>query len=293
MTSRREITKRRKSVQNIRKITKTMEMIAAARMSRALARALAARPFAEQLRNIVTVLAQSGQTAEQPLLRRNDESRRVILLVLTSNRGLCGGYNSAVLRLAHHQADALLAEGLDLELRASGRKGIHAFSFTGRPPQARYTQFDDKVSFAQVAALADEFIDLYQRRAIRLVRIVHTRYISSAQHGPQTLDLLPLEPPPSDGPTHGPSLAAGQYLFSPHPDQLLTELLPATVRSSLFHCFLDAALTEQIARRAAMKAATENADQMIDTLTRLGNRARQSQITSELLDIMGGAEALT
>ncbi|MFC1781970.1 ATP synthase F1 subunit gamma [Planctomycetota bacterium] len=298
MATTREIVKRRKSVSNIRKITKTMEMIATARFKKAHDRAVGARPYTEKITQLVATLAAGAQdaddqTAKHPLLRLNTKSHCTVLLVLTSNRGLCGGYNSSVIRLALQQIQALTDDGQQLDLRISGKKGLAALTYKGHIPSGSYTDFDDKTTYAAVEELADEFINLYTKEEIDAVQVVYTRFVSSARHYADLLNLLPLSGlGAEETEQEAPKTDISFYDFYPSVDKILEDLIPTMVRTRLFQCFTEAIVSEQVARMNAMKAATDNAEQMIEALTRQYNRARQSQITGELLDILGGAEAL-
>ena len=295
MATTREIVKRRKSVTNIHKITKTMEMIATARFKKAFDRAVGAKPYTQKISELVGALAGGDEMVEHPLLHVNEGSRRTVVLVLTSNRGLCGGYNSNINRLALQHIEELQESGQEIDLRVSGKKGQQALKYKKHPANVGYTHFDDKTTYAMVEELANEFIDLYTRREIDAVQVVYTRFISTARHAAEVLNLLPLsgleeeKKPPKEG-----GLETGIEFFEFYPSaiEILQELIPTTVRTRLFQCFTDAIVSEQVARMSAMKAATDNAEQMIEALTRQYNRARQSQITGELLDILGGAEAI-
>jgi len=293
MATTREIVKRRRSVANIRKITKTMEMIATAKFRRALNRAVGAKPYTEKIVELVFTLTAASEQAVHPLLGENTESNRVVLLVLTSNRGLCGGYNGNIIRQANLQIQEFKDNKTELDLWVSGKKGISALRYVGHEISHRYTDFDDKITIAQVEELADELMDLYRNKQIDGVRVVFMRFISSARHYAAVLNLLPvrsLTEEETDEET--PDIRIADYLFSPTAEEILDELIPITVQTELYQCFMDAVVSEQVARMRAMKAATDNAQKMIQGLTQQYNRARQSQITGELLDIMGGAEAL-
>ncbi len=295
MATTREIVKRRRSVANIRKITKTMEMIATAKFRRAMNRAVGSKPYTEKIAELVSTLRAGAGTVIHPLMEEHTESSRVVLLVLTSNRGLCGGYNGNIIRLANQQIQQLTHSHstMDIDLRVSGKKGISALRYAGHEIYHSYTEFDDKITFAQVEEFADELIDLYGHKQIDGVRVVFTRFISSARHYADVLDLLPIRAPaPEEIDEEMSDFNIEEYLFSPTMEEILSELVPVAVKTELFQCFMDAVVSEQVARMSAMKAATDNAQQMIQALTRQYNRARQTQITGELLDIIGGAEAL-
>ena len=293
MAKSREIIKRRKSVANIRKITKTMEMIATAKFKKVHDRAVGAKPYTQTLGRLVATLADDRNQMTHPLLQENQQTGRVLLLILTSNRGLCGGYNGNIFRLATEQLEKLQRESLEVELRVSGKKGVSYFKFRGIKTDAAYTHFADKTAYADIEPLANEFIKLYTDRRFGSIRIIYTKFASAARHYPEVLTLLPLgELHPASPYEEKIPFSQPDYLFSPSAQEILDQLIPTTVRATLFQCFLDAIVSEQIARMRAMKGATDNAQKMIEALTRQYNRARQTQITGELLDIVGGAEAL-
>ena len=292
MANTREIIKRRKSVANIGKITDTMEMIATWRFKKAHIRSVGAKPYTDAITRLVATLAAGDGKIVHPLLEKNDVSNKTLILVLTGNRGLCGGYNTSVLQEADRRIAEIQKQDGEIELRASGKKAIQYFKFIGQRVSAAYTEFDVKTTYAAVEALADELMDMYHKKQIDAVQVVYTRFISTAKFGPEVLDLLPLAALTDllDKTPYGTFVE--DYIFSPEPEEILQELIPTTVRTRLYQCFTDAIVSEQIARMRSMKAAADNAEQMISKLTRQYNRARQSQITSELLDIMGGVNAL-
>ncbi len=289
MAKPRVIVKRRKSVRNIRKITRTMQLIATARFQAAFNRAVATRPYTERLAELVANIssAMEGEVAH-PLMKAREGAKRDALLVITSNRGLCGSYNTSVLRRAIVQ----LTENPDSDVYMVGKKGINYFRFLQREMVERITDFGDTPRFSQVEPLANTFMDRFTKGELASVHVCSMRFHSVSRQSPDVIRLLPLAPAPQAVGTKVAKQAEVQYEFSPDPKELLAELLPATVRIRLFQCFTDAAVSEQVARMVAMKAATDAAGDMITALTRQYNRARQSQITMELLDIVGGANAL-
>ena len=293
MANAKTIVKRRKAVTNIEKITRTMQLIATAKFQKALNRATATQPYTEKLTELVAQLSAQVTDVNHPLLRSEPVSGRSGVLVLTSNRGLCGGYNGRLLEagLNHLRASE---KDLEIELDVSGKKGISYFRFVGREIRKSYTHLEDKVRFDEVEVLADEFIDRFAREELDSVYVVYMNFQSVARQVPTVIELLPMQAQAEES-AGGPAGGEGgvQYDFSPDPEALLAELLPAAVRTRLFQCFTDAAVSEQIARMVAMKAATDAASDMIKILTRTYNRARQTQITMELLDIIGGSEAVS
>jgi len=289
MAKARAILKRRKAVENIRKITRTMQLVATARFQGAFKRAVGARPYTEGIMQLARQLAE-GVELEHPLLRPNTESKESVLIVLTSNRGLCGGYNGAVLRSAMAHIREREAAGEKISLHVCGKKGIGYFRFLNRPLGSAHTVFEDKPKFAEVEAIAQAMMAAYERREVSSVYVTYTRFGSMSRQAAETIRLLPLEKP-EGGVERGPGYMP-LYKFSPPAEELLGRLLPQTVKVRLYQCFIDAAVSEQVARMVAMKAATDAAGSMIKQLTQRYNRARQTQITLELLDIVGGANAL-
>lgn len=280
---------------NIKKITRTMQLIATAKFQKAMHRATATQPYTEKLTELVTHLSRQVTEVDHPLLRNEPVSGRSAVLVLTSNRGLCGGYNGRLLEAGLNRLRES-EKNLEMELDVSGKKGINYFRFLGREIRKSYTHLEDKVRFEEVEVLADEFIDRFSRQELDSVSVVYMKFQSVARQVPTVIELLPMQAQTdtdADADESAGGEAGVQYDFSPDPEALLAELLPASVRTRLFQCFTDAAVSEQIARMVAMKAATDAASDMIKILTRTYNRARQTQITMELLDIIGGSEAVS
>ena len=294
MAKARALDRRRKSVRNIRKITRTMELIATARFKKAMDRSVAARDYTKQLAKILENIAGAGATVAHPLLEVRPTKRSAVL-VLTGNRGLCGGYNSNIVR----QAVALLGQWRSVQVgthvTVSGKRGISALKFRGIDIAERYTTFEDKPDFAAVAPIGQAYLQAYAAGEIDRLDVVYTRFHSIAKQEATTEMLLPLKPPETAGGAgagKAEDLASNDYDFYPSAESILEEILPASFLSRLFKCFLDAAVSEQVARMVAMKAATENAGGLIKNLSRQYNRARQSQITGEIMEILGGVEAL-
>jgi F-type H+-transporting ATPase subunit gamma len=291
MAKARALDRRRRSVRNIRKITRTMELIATARFKKAMDRSVAARDYTRQLAKIMGNIATAGASVAHPLLVVRP-TQRAAVLVLTGNRGLCGGYNSNVVR----QSVALLgqwrSERVATDVAVSGKRGISALRFRGVDIGRTYTTFEDKPEFAAVAPIGQAYLDAYASGAIDRLDVVYTRFHGIAKQEATAEMLLPLSAPEA---AHAPAkveLASDAYDFYPSAESILEEILPASFLSRLFKCFLDAAVSEQVARMVAMKAATENAGGLIKSLSRQYNRARQSQITGEIMEILGGVEAL-
>ena len=303
MAAPRAIVKRRKTVRNIRKITRTMQLIATARFQAAYNRATAAAPYTEKLAELARDLAEASGELEHELMRTEPVAGRDELLVITSNRGLCGGYNSHVLRQAIGYLDERKAAGGAVDVRMVGKKGANYFRFLKRPVAEHLTGISETPRFEEVDAIANGLISRFVAGEIDSARVAYMRFLSVGQQRAEVVQLLPLEPgdekdaDAGDADAHQPAHGAGrgpqiEYEYSPPPAELLAELLPATVRIRLFQAFNEAVVSEHTARMVAMKAATDAAGDMIKNLTRQYNRARQTQITMELLDIVGGANAL-
>ncbi len=289
MAKSRKIIKRRKSVGNIRKITKTMEMIATARFKRTYDRAMSSRVYHDELCGLFRRL-RGDELLNHPLLREQPDHDRALLFVITSNQGYCGGYNGSILRLAVKTHAQLKDQGKETVIHVSGKKGIQYYKFLGKTIDEGYTQFDDKTRFAEVASLADRLMELYTSSAVGSIQVVAMRYELGSRYRPKVQNLLPVMDEINDESDEGVGLDC--YLAEPGVEEIVDELAPMVVRTKLYRCFLDAAVSEQMTRMAAMKAATDNADKLIKKLKQQYNRARQTQITNELLDIMGGVEAL-
>lgn len=295
MAKARAIVKRRKAVRNIRKITKTMQMIATAKFQKSLKRATGTKPYTQKVRELVAELAATVGNVEHPLLRRPegaDRARKIALVVLTSNRGLAGAYNGNVLRTAAHFAHEQEAAGNSVELYVGGKKGVTYFNFRRRPITKRL-DVSDTPRFDEVEPLTKQFIQQFTEGTIDAVYVAYMNFVSAGVQRPDVTQLLPLASIQAGG--QGGEKAKHEtavYEFSPDPQSLLDELLPLTVSSAMFQAFLDATTSEHVARMVAMKSATDNADKMAKALTMQYNRARQSQITTELAEIMGGVEAM-
>ncbi len=298
MANRRVLVKRRKSVRNIKKITRTMQLIATARFQAAFNRAVATKPYAEKLAELVGDLSRAAANIEHPLLKTHDEVPRSALVVLTSARGLAGGYNANILRSAIQHLEAEEKRNVQVDVTMVGKKGIGYFKFLKRDVAQARTDIGEKPRFEQVEPLANELIARFTRGEIASAHVAYMRFISAGQQRPEVVQLLPLVGALKKDESEASATSATpgktiEYEFSPSPKELLDELLPAVVRIRLFQAFTDAAVSEQVARMVAMKAATDAAGDMIKSLTREYNRARQTQITMELLDIVGGANALS
>jgi F-type H+-transporting ATPase subunit gamma len=290
MAKARAIIKRRRAVQNIRKITHTMQLIATARYQKCLQHAAASKPYADKITEIVETLS-SSEAAEHPLLRANEGAQRSILLTVASNRGLCGAYNASVLRVAIEHKRQLAEQGITPDMEMIGKKGASYLRFLGVKLAARITDIEDEISFSRAAEMAERYMRAYVAGAVARVDIAYTQYHSVGVQRPTVTQLLPIEPP-RRAEQEEQRRRRREFEFSPPPVILLGRLIPQTVRIRLRQYVSEALLSEQVARMVAMKAATDAGGDMIKYLTRQYNRARQTQVTLELADIVGGSEAV-
>jgi F-type H+-transporting ATPase subunit gamma len=299
MAKARAIVKRRKSVQNIRKITRTMELIATARFKKAFDRATEADAYTRKIAELVADLGTTDIEDAHPLLEVREPVKNEILLVLTSNRGLAGGYNGNVLRVATRAFADAQVEGVNVSTEVAGKRGISYLKFRGFTLDASFTNSEDRPQFDEVDLLAERYIKKYIAGEIDKLEVAYTKFVSASRQIAVVETLLPMtrvgeaanSVHQSKGAEEAPKKAVS-YEFLPDAQSILQEIVPVSFKVRLFKCFLDAAVSEQIARMIAMRGATENADEMVKSLTMLYNRARQAQITRELAEIIGGAAAL-
>lgn len=292
MANRRVLVKRRSAVRNIRKITRTMQLIATARFQAAYKRLAASTPFTDKLSQLVKDLARAAKGLEHPLMRQADEDLPVDLWVLTSNRGMCGAYNGNILRTAGDFLQGLIDQGQPYNLRIVGNKGVAYMRFAGHEMTEAIGDFPDIPRFEDVDPFATATMDRFLKGEIGAAYFAYMKFFSAGRQAPVVERLLPLSQEIAAGADDDSSEEELQYELSPEPRDLLDELLPMSVRVQLFRYFNDAVVSEQMARQVAMKAATDSAEEMIKLLTQQYNRARQTAITMELLDIVGGANAL-
>lgn len=287
MGKTREIKKRIKAVGNIRRITNTMRMIATSKFSRAQQKAVATKPFTEGVFDLVRQIAATAGGITHPLIVGNGGKGKKLTLVVTSDRGLCGPYNGAVLRtaMAHFRADAAAKGG---EIEIAGRKGA-AFMKFNSVAVSRALAIGDKPEYRDIEKIAQGYMDRFISGELASVHVVYMRFITAGRQKPEVMQLLPLQPPAAEGKEKSVSV---EYEFSPPAEQLLGALIPAAVKAMLMQAINDAIVSEHIARMIAMKSATDNAGKMGKRLTRQFNRARQAQITTELTEIISGAAAL-
>ena len=293
MANARALDRRRRSVRNIRKITRTMELIATARFKKAMDRSVAARDYTQQLAKILKNIAAVGEDLSHPLLESRPTQRSAVL-VLTGNRGLCGGYNSNAVKQAMGLLSQWSRSDTETHVTVSGKRGINALKFRGITIDEEHLHFEDKPAFNEVSPIGTSCLNAYIQDDIDRLDVVSTRFVNIAKQEAIVETLLPLQPAVDEenAAPHSGNLASEEYDFYPSAESILEEIIPASFQSRLFKCFLDSAVSEQVARMVAMKGATENASGIISDLSRRYNRARQTQITGEIMEILGGVEAL-
>lgn len=296
MANARALDKRRKSIRNIKKITRTMELIATAKFKKAMDRAMAATAYTKRITQVVADLASSGLEVSHPLLEPRGDANNITFLVLTANRGLCGGYNGNVIRQSIRKLESMKSSAQNLGIEVSGKRGISGFKFRKVSIDQAYVQFDDQPKFDEVEKIANSYLEAYAAGRLDRLEVSYTKFVSASKQEAVIETLLPLgslDTGESDAPPKKEAAGESLYEFLPTASSIVEEVVPMSFKVRLFKCFLDAAVCEQIARMVAMKSATENADEMIRHLSMTYNRARQSQITSEIMEIIGGVEALS
>lgn len=298
MAGAKIIKKRIASVKNTRKITRTMEMVATAKSKKLVDRVKAAQPYALKLQDIMRSVSDVGDRIDSPYLRTEEHPHSVAILIVTANRGLCGGYNSNVLKLARAQIQILESEGKRVDVYAIGKKAISYLRFVKIPVKQTWTNFDDNFSYEQVNELAEQFMASFRNRQYDLIKVISTIYYSAGSQRPGVTQLLPigLAGAISDKETKpaadkAPALT-GPVIFDPAPEVIAQRILPLAIKTTLYRTLLEAVTSEQIYRRIAMKNATDAAGEMNRLLTRKYNRSRQGGITQELLEIVAGADAI-
>jgi F-type H+-transporting ATPase subunit gamma len=285
MAKGRELKRRIKTVENTRKITRTMELVATSRMKRAQDRVTAARPYARALGDVIAGLYTPDLAERFPLLRQPETVRRAAVLLLTSNRGLCGAFNANLIREARGLLARLRGTGAQVELHVIGRKGMGYFRYVGEKLATARTDISDRPTAADAASLVDGVMERFVAGELDAVHVVYAHFRSALSTPPTSERLLPVEPPKRTG-------AMPDYLLYPSAEAILTELLPSYVRNAVYRALVETVAGEQAARRTAMKNATDNASEMLNILRRTYNRARQAQITQEIAEIVGGSAAL-
>jgi len=295
----RVLRQRVKSVKSTQKITKAQEMIATSRIAKAQAKVAASAPYSRQITDVLTALA-SASTLDHPLLNERETPKRAGILLITADRGLCGGYNSAAIKAAEELAALLRSQGKETVIYVIGRKGLGYYNFRNRPVAQSWTGFSERPTYADAERATEAILPSFLvgsagntedgTAGIDEIHLVSTHFVSMITQRPQARRMAPMEIEYVD---HDPSNEFPPlYEFEPSSDLLLDEMLPKYLKTRIYAALLDAAASESAARRAACKAATDNANDIIRNLSRQANQARQAQITQELTEIVGGADAL-
>jgi len=284
----RELRRRIKSVENTRQITKTMEMVATSRLKRAQDRVVAARPYAAALTEVIANLYSPELIEGFPLLRQpRGDPQRVALVLITSNRGLCGGFNGNLIRMARDRLSEYHERGIEVELHGIGRKGIAYFKYIGREFASTRDDIGDRPKASHATEVMEPLMERFESGELDGAEVVFAKFNSAVSTPPTLMPILPIAPPGD-----GDAVAPTNFLLRPSADEIVGAILPLYVCNAMYRALVETAASEQGARRTAMKNATDNAGEMLDTLRRTYNRARQGMITQELAEIVGGAEAL-
>jgi F-type H+-transporting ATPase subunit gamma len=296
MASVQDIKRRIRSVRNTRKITRAMELVAAAKLRRAEARIAAMRPYADTMRELIGGVGRAaGSVRTLPLLQQRDSVETVLLVPLTGDRGLAGAFNAQVMRRSFALERELRGEGTTVRWLVSGKKGRSTLTFRGRGLDGEYTGFTDRPAYSDAQAIAHRIADLFVEGEADRVVVVYNTYVSALTQRVTEQDVLPIsaEILESDEEERAAAAMRGDFIFEPEPEEILARLLPVYVETQIYRALLESAASEQGARMTAMRNATKNAGELIDRLTLDMNRARQAEITQEILEVVAGAEALT
>lgn len=290
----RVLRRRIRSVQSTRKITRAMELIAASRIVKAQLRVAAARPYSDQITEVIRNLAAAGAGGDHPLLRHRDTIANVGFIVIAADRGLAGAYNSSVIRAGERAVQAAQREGRGYSLATSGRKAEGYFRYREYAIDDALSGFSEQPNYEDARNLAAGVMARYEAGEVDQVELIYTRFLSMGSQRVVNTRLLPLEHDSAEGtvPAEAGGALQADYEFEPEPGQILERLLPRYVESRVFAALLDAAASEQAARQRAMKSATDNAEELIRNLSIVANKVRQAGITTEIMEIVGGSEAL-
>ncbi|MAK25274.1 MAG: F0F1 ATP synthase subunit gamma [Acidimicrobiaceae bacterium] len=288
----RILRRRISSIDATKKITRAMELIAASRIVKAQGRVQAAKPYSEKVTDVIANLAGGGAGVDHPLLAQPGEINRVAYVVIAADRGLCGGYNNNVLRAVERSIDSDRAAGRDYALILSGKKAAGYFSFRGYEVHAAFEGFSDQPNYSDAKAMAESVAELFESGQAQQVQLAYTRFLSMGSQEVTVDQFMPLEAS-EIGADAAEESGGGGYEFEPEPSEILGRLLPRYAEARLYAALLEASASEHAARQRAMKAATDNAEDLKINLTRIMNRARQDAITTEIMEIVGGAEAMS
>ena len=288
----RILRRRISSIDATKKITRAMELIAASRIVKAQGRVRSAKPYSEKVTDVIANLAGGGAGVDHPLLKQADQVTRVAYVVIAADRGLCGGYNNNVLRAVERAIAADQAQGRQYALVISGKKAAGYFSFREYEVHASYEGFSDQPNYSDAKTMAESVAELFENGDVQEVRLAYTRFLSMGTQEVTVDQFMPLEAS-EIGADASENTAGGGYEFEPEPAEILSRLLPRYVEARLYAALLEGSASEHAARQRAMKAATDNAEDLKTNLTRIMNRARQEAITTEIMEIVSGSEAMS
>jgi len=293
VASVQDIKRRVRSVQNTRKITRAMELVAAAKLRRAQTRIEAMRPYAERMQELMVGVARASSSVRGlPLLQRRDVGTAAIL-PLTGDRGLAGAFNAQILREAFSQERRLRDEGVESRWLVAGKKGTSTLRFRRYEVAQSWTGFSDSPRYADAQAIAHRIAELYSEQEVDRVVVIYNHFESALTQRVVAQEVLPIPESLLDGDEEHSQALLGDFIYEPEPEQILERLLPVYVETTLYRALLESAASEQGARMTAMRNASSNAAELIDHLTLQMNRARQAEITQEILEVVAGADALT
>jgi F-type H+-transporting ATPase subunit gamma len=299
MASQRDVKQRIDSVKNIRKITRAMEMVAAARLRRAEQRIARLRPYADAIRRMTRQAAEAAGTevGKLPILQQHDSEKTVAMLLVTGDRGLAGAFNSQILRAGMRGAQELEGEGKDVAFYASGRRGVSSLTFRGREVAGAYVGFTERPAYADAREIAQDLITAYVDEKVDRVDLIYNGYVSPLVQEVRHETLLPLQEATilegdDDEDSEDDDQRRALVEYEPGPEEILERLVPDYVEISVYRALLESSASELGARMTAMRNASENAGEVIDDLTLEMNRARQAEITQEIMEVVAGAEAL-
>jgi F-type H+-transporting ATPase subunit gamma len=295
MATVQELKRRIRSVRNTRKITRAMELVAAAKLRRAEQRIVALRPYAETMAELIAGVGRASSAVRLPLLDQRETVETVAIVPLTGDRGLAGAFNAQILRRALALERALLAEGKGVRWVAVGKKGRSTLLFRRRELSGAYTGFTDQPAYADAQAISHRIAELFTSGEVDRVTLVYNTFISALTQQVTERDVLPISADilETDEQERADDTLRGDFIFEPEPEEILQRLLPVYLETQVFRALLESTASEQGARMTAMRNASKNAAELIDTLTLRMNRARQAEITQEILEVVAGAEALT
>jgi F-type H+-transporting ATPase subunit gamma len=290
MAKSRALKGRIRSIGNTRKITRTMELVATSKLKRAQDRVVAARPYAEALREVIADLVTPDLANEFPLLKQpaspaDGGPTRAALILITSNRGLAGGFNANLIKEARRRIAGLEGEGYQVDLIGIGKKGVGYFRYQGRKFRSERPDIGDRPTAEHAASVMDALVADFAAGRLGVIELVQSHFLSVLNAPPMTVRVLPVATPERGG-------LKPDYILSPDPGALLEALLPLYVRNTMYRALVETVAAEQAARRTAMKNATDNAGELLEKLKRTYNRQRQAQITQEIAELVGGAAAL-